>query len=586
MVKRFGSWLGLLLAAGLSVLVFWGEFAAGREGIASPAPSIFLNGRLHHVRAKSLFDRGLSRLGEAAARDADFRSASKSFYRSLVLDPFSATTHFDFGQALQYFNALDFQVPERYFDEYRKAAGLSGVDTAVYLEVGKVLLARWSGLDQEERLFTERIIRTLLAISGPERSRRGEILLNLWDVNVRDPLVLQKILPEDAATLRQAAGFLGGKGLFLEARLDFLARAEGLELKEAARAAQRGLSERNARRPGEALRHFRDAAKLLEGIRFYVNLTVEKDTLNPDEYQALQKSVRLGILKCLLDTSAEPKDILDDFRAYLKVEDSLGAIGELETLFKAREIIDTQTRSGFIDLVRLSLNLELNFKQNRYREVVEIGQSLSQSLLVVPDDQRDSYGRIYELIGDACQRLDDLYESTAHYEKALALLPEDPVVLVKMRRNYERLNDGSALDRIQKRIEARLTPRQILLVDEVWAAGEEKAFPLVLDEKAFRLAVDFSDSGSGPPVLISVVFNGRALREALIAGDLFEILLPAVAGPNDLRITSVNRVSRPIRMTFTPEDEVPDGGGRPAVSSSEARPVRSAESPNFPTALD
>ncbi len=575
MPKRALIWVGLILAAVLSIFVFWGEFAAGRTRIpasAEPTPgfSPWLNSRLYQSRARALFDRGLSRLGEPAARDADFRRAYDFFLRSLVLNPFSAVTHFDFGQALQYFNALDFEVPERYFDEYRKAAGLSGVDTSVYLEVGKVLLSRWSGLNPDERLFTERILRTLLSFGGPERSRRAEVLLNLWEVNVRDALILQKILPEDAATLRQAAAFLGGKGFFLDARLDFLARAEGLDLKTAADDFQAGLSERNARRPAEALRYFRDAARLLDGICFFMNLTPEKNALNQDEYHSLRKSVRLGILKCLLDTSAEPKDLLDDFRAYLEVEDSIGAVAELESLFKARGVIDAQARTGFIDFIRLSLGLELSFKQNRYREVGQMGQSLSQNLLVVPEDQRRPYGRIFELVGEAFQRLDDLYESNLYYEKALTLNPGDAVVLIKMRRNYERLNDGPALQQLAPRIEAGLTPRQTPLIDEVWSAGEVRTRTLILDEKTYRLAIDFSDFSAGPPPLISVIFNGRAIGEAFLSSDLFETSLAAVAGSNELRISSVNRICRPIRLTIIPEDE--DSGGSATLSPRQKRP--------------
>jgi len=570
MAKRIGGWIVIALAGALSVYVYMGERAAERAGASSaasaPAASsgsgLWLNGEVYRIRARALFDRGLGRLGEATARDADFRSAYDAFRRSLALNPFSAVAHFDFGQALQYFNALDFPAPERYFDEYRKAADLSGVDTVVYLEVGKVLLSRWAGLNQDERLFAEKIIRTLLSFSGPERLRRCDVLLNLWDVNVRDAQVLERILPEDAETLRRAAVFLGGKGIFLETRLDFLAQAENLDLKEAGSELRAGNNERNARRPAEALGRFRAAQRLLAGIRFYQNLAPRKKAMNPDEYGTLRKSVQLGILKCLLDASAEPKDLLDDFRAYLEAEDSVGAVGELESLLRARGIVETQSRAGFIDLVRLSLSLELNFKQSRYREIVQTGQDLSQNLLVVPEDQRAPYGRIFELIGDACQRLDDLYESTAYYEKALNLKPDDVVVLIKMRRNFERLNDDKALKKLEPRIKSLLSPRETPLIDAVWASGEPQVLTLLLDEMAYRLSFDFSDYAAGPPPLISAIFNGRVAVETLLTSDLFEMRVQAVAGPNELRITSVNRVCRPLRMTLIPDEEAAPGTGK------------------------
>jgi hypothetical protein len=566
MTKKIPSLAAVFAAGFLAIVVYRGDRAAdsaGTLGDATDRRIVVLErvwdflphtDRVYHERAKAYFDRSVNRLGEVDLRDADFRRAHENFVRSLALNPFSPRAHFDFAQALQYMNALDLPFPERYFDEYRKAAALSGADCSVNFEVGKVLLSRWAGLSPEERRFAEDIIRSLLAAGPKERPERLGALLNLWDLNVRDVAVLEKILPADADSYRQTARFMGAHSLDRGARVDLLGKAESLEFLRARDEVREAQIDLRTPRPKEALDRLRAAEKLLEGIRFY-QAFLPKAEIDPAEWKTLRKAVKLGVVKARLETTRALGDVAGDLRAYLEIEDSLAALTELETLLKARGLLDEQTRSGNLDIDRLSLRLALYFKQHRWREVVQTGQALTQSLLVVPEDQRASIGRVFEIVGDSSQKLDDLYESNAFYERAISLGVSDAGVRLKLRRNYERLNDRDKLRELQPLVDERLTRKETPLGGLILAPEIPYGPVLVLDEKTYRLRFTISDFSVEPFPLISIVFNGRVVWEDYLKSPFLEVDLPAVLGPNHLEITAINRPLRPALLELTPRDE-------------------------------
>jgi hypothetical protein len=57
--------------------------------------------------------------------------------------------------------------------------------------------------------------------------------MQIWDMNVKDYGVMEKILPEYAEIYRMYAQFLGEKSLSLTERHKILARAEFLEFEKA-----------------------------------------------------------------------------------------------------------------------------------------------------------------------------------------------------------------------------------------------------------------------------------------------------------------------------------------------------------------
>jgi hypothetical protein len=565
MTKRIPAFGAVLIAAFLAVVVYRGDRAADLAGTLGNATDrrivilervwnfVPINDRVFHERAKAYFDRSVNRLGATDLRDADFRRAHKNYIRSLILNPFSPRAHFDFAQALQYMNALDLPFPERYLDEYRKAAVLAGVDHSINFEVGKVLLSRWAGLLPEERRFAGEIIRSLLSAGERERADRLAVFLRLWDMNVRDADVLEKILPAEAESFRQAARYLGEKSLDRGVRLNLLGKSEILDFRTAREEVLAAQVDLRAPRPNEALDHLRTAWNLLEGIRFYQNLLLKAD-IDPVEWKALRKTVRLGILKARLETTRSLGEVAEDLRAYLEIEDSPGALGELESLLKARDLIDDKARSGVQDLDRLMFRFALRFKQNRFREVVQAGQVLTQSFLVVPDDQRVPIGRLFEIVGDACQKLDDLYESNAFYDRAISLGVSDVGIRLKMRRNFDRMNDAAKLKALQPLIDERLTGRETPLSGLILTPEIPYMRVLTLDEKMYRMRLTVLSGAAEPFPLISIVFNGRVVWEDYLKSDSVEVNLPAVMGENRLEIISVNRPVQPVRMELIPEE--------------------------------
>jgi hypothetical protein len=303
----------------------------------------------------------------------------------------------------------------------------------------------------------------------------------------------------------------------------------------------------------EDLGHLRTAWNLLEGIRFYQNLLPEAG-LDPVEWKVLRKTVKLGILKVRLESSRSLGDVAEDLRAYLEIEDSPGALGELETLLKARDLIDDKARSGVQDLDRLTFRLALRFKQNRFREVVQTGQILIHSFLVVPDDQRVRIGRLFEIVGEACQKLNDLYESNSFFERAISLGVSDVGIRLKMRRNFERLNDAVKLKALQPLIEELLTGRETPLSGLILTPEVPQVRPLALDEKTYRMRILISNGADEPFPLISVVFNGRIVFEDYLKSVSMDVDLPAVLGENRLEIIAVNRPVKLVRMELITEE--------------------------------
>jgi len=85
------------------------------------------------------FEQGAESMADPAARDDLFRKSIDSYLRSLRLNPASAAAHFGLGQALLYAGYAGLPTPLPYFDEYRRAAELTGHDSQIHYEAGKVL---------------------------------------------------------------------------------------------------------------------------------------------------------------------------------------------------------------------------------------------------------------------------------------------------------------------------------------------------------------------------------------------------------------------------------------------------------------
>jgi hypothetical protein len=575
MMKRLG-WLFLLAVIGLADLLLYRGYhlyyqAKERIADVDKKTALFdrertflpVNDLLYREMGKAYFDAGVSRLQDAGRRDEDFYKSYRSFVRSLTLNPLSASAHFDFAQALQYLNLLNLPFQENYFEEYKKAALLSGQDHQIYAEVGRIMFSRWASLTPEDKEFALEIVRKVLSRKEPDKIAA---FLQIWDLNVKDYAILAKILPVDAGVYLQTAQFLGEKSLSREERLKFMTQAETLEFRLAKDEYMAGQTNFNGLKLREAKVHFQAALACLQRIVFYQNLTVQSP-VDGMEYKNLLKSVHLGLAKCILEESRRLDEALDHLYAYLNLEDQLSSAGEVEAFLRERGLIEAKSGGNFQDFSRFAFELFLGFKQNRYREIVQAGQTLERSLLVIPDKTKQDYARVLELVADAYQKLNYLYESNKFYQKAIDMGVQKVDLLLKMRKNYERLNDVNKMAAIDKDVTALLEFKEMRFPGLRLNKGEPFNQKIVLNGRKFRLTLSFEDGLSQPYPLVAIVFNGQMIWEDYLQNPNIDIALPSDIGSNTVQVCVINKPVTLLMMAASSE-ETPKPSKKEDISSN------------------
>jgi len=564
MMRRLG-WILLVAVIGLvDILHYRGYhlYNMSRERIPDVDRKVALfdseqtflpvNDLLYHEMGKAYFDAGVSRLQDVGRRDEAFYKSHQSFVRSLTLNPLSAYAHFDFAQALQYLNFLNLPFQENYFEEYKKAALLSGQDLQIYAEVGRVMFSRWPSLTPEDKDFALEIVRKVLSRKEPEKIAS---FLQIWDLSVKDYGILAKILPVDAGVYLQTAQFLGEKSLSREERLKFMTQAETLEFRKAKDEYVAGQTDFNGLKLREAKDHFQAALNAAQGIVFYQNLTVQSP-VDVMEYKNLLKSIHLGMAKCILEESRRLDEALGHLYAYLNLEDQLSSAGEVETFLRERGLVEAKSGGNFQDFGRFAFELYLGFKQNRYREIVQAGQSLERSLLVIPDKTKQDYARVLELVADAYQKLDYLYESNKFYQKAIDMGVRKVDLLLKMRKNYERLNDEAKMLAIDREVAALLEFKEVKFPALRLKKGEPFKQDIVLNGRKFRLNLLFEDNLSEPRPLISIMFNGQMIWEDYLQTAEIAISLPSDIGTNTIQVAVVNKPVTMLELKAAPGEDL------------------------------
>jgi tetratricopeptide (TPR) repeat protein len=460
---------------------------------------------------KVYFERGTDALGDAPARDRYFGRSVASFLRSLRLNPGSAAAHFHLAQTLLYMSYLSLPAPLGYFEEYKKAAELTGHNSGIYFEVGKVLLTRWERLAPEEKDFTVGILRRMLAGNDEERLLE---LLETWAIDVRDYALIDRILPEDAASLRTYARFLGERSLSPEARQSALARAESLDFIRAKGELDEGRHEAEAFRPAEASARYTGALETLGSLRFYQNLT-GRELIDPKEYDEVRRTARRLLAMSRIEQTRSLADEDGMIAAYLAVEDDVTALGEFESFIKERGLLaeGSTAASPIKDLQTLAFRTALDFKQNRYRDIVAVGDLLAASSLVIAPSGRPSYTRILGLVGEANLKLDYVYEAEKYLRMALEIEPDNLDVLLAIERCYGRLNEEAKAAEVRQTIDRLTSPMTVDLGGRLLRKGESFKIDLVTDGCPRTLRLDFAPSASGGRPLIDVFLDGRVVWE-------------------------------------------------------------------------
>lgn len=497
---------------------------------------------------KIYFEQAAEALEDAAARDVLFGRSVESFMRSLRLDPASPETHFRLAQTLLYTSYLALPTPLSYFEEYKRAAELTGHNSQIRYDVGKVLLSRWESLTPEEKDFTVGLLNKSLAGNDEERLLD---LLETWHLSVRDYALIARILPDNAAALQTYARFLGERSLSLEARQSALARAEALEVTRARQELDRGRREAESFRTAESSAHCAAALEALGTVRFYQNL-IGKELFDPKEYAEVRKAARRLLAVNRIEETHSLADPDGAIAAYLAVEDDFTALNEFETFIKERGLLaEDEGTSPFKDLQTLAFRTTLDFQQNRYRDIARLGGLLASSSLIIAPSGRPSYVRILRLIGESNAKLDYVYEAEKYYRMAVEIDPENFDVLLGLERCYGRLNDEAQAAEVRRAIDRLTSPAVIDLGGRLVGKGESFKIDLVSAGGARTFLLEFSPASPGGHPLIAVFLDGRVIWEG--NGDTGSASFPAILGPGpaSLEITAVSDAVNLGRITQT-----------------------------------
>jgi tetratricopeptide (TPR) repeat protein len=576
-LKRIIFIFAVIVIGVINILIYWNSHLYYRSEkiednekkikILERANQIFpSNDLVFYELGKAYFDLGVGSLNDKALSEAYFRKSIESFARSIRINPASFFSHFNFAQSLLYMSYISPSPDFNSYDEHRKAALLAGHNRQVFYEVGKIFLSRWPELSEKDRDFTLEILRKI--VGGKEREKL-QTLMQIWDMNVKDYEIMVKILPEDAAVYRLYARFLGEKSLSPEVRQEMLARAEFLEFERAKSDYHSGENEFLHFRLKEAIKHFESCVNTLDRISFYQSLT-HQALIDSSEFFELRKSALLNWTKCLLEDGRELGEVEGSLRRYLVMEDEVAAIGGLESYLQERGLIGEELGASFDDLDRISFQMLLSFRQNRYRDIMRVGRLLRESFVVVTETKKESYVKILQLVGDSYQKADYIYDALEFYQKALEMDSDNLETLLRIRRNYERSNDEEKIRILNERIEELLTPGERELKNPQINKGRSFSHAMNLDGKKIILDLHFGDGTErieGAAPLISVFFNGRVVWDDYLKskeeeveeepekegrGDVDKILslsLKSKIGKNKLVVVPVNGPVNLLKIT-------------------------------------
>lgn len=553
MVKKVVLLAGLAVLAALQAAVAWNDGLCSRaKAAAGPeaktrllvrANAVFpWNAAVHFELGRAYFESGAEALGEPEARDRFFGLAVESFQRSLRLDPASPETHFHLAQTLLDMSYVPLPAPLGHFDEYLKAAALTGHNSQIYFEVGRVLLDRWPSLTVAEKGFTEDILRKMLAGRNEDRLLS---LLGIWALEGRDEGLLERILPDDAPMLRACARYLGERSLAPLARQSALARAEKLDFTRAQRQLARGRQQDEAFRPAEAKVHYEDAAWVLRSIKFYQDLA-GRELIDPREFRrVLTEARRFQAMNGIVRT----RSIADEdgvIAAYLALEDDAAALGEFEDFVKSRRLLGEAPAgtASFADLPALALRLALGSRRRDYEEVARIGALAVPGSSAVPTAYRTRYVRVLGLVGEACLERQDLPAAERSFRQALELEPENLDILLGLERCYDPSDLAPAAADVRRTIDRLVSPAAIDLAGRAVGKGETFTVELVTDGRPRTLRLGFEAEVLGSAPLVSIVMNGRVVWEKNGDTGLAEFAVSPRAGRNALEITAVGGAIR------------------------------------------
>jgi len=500
------------------------------------------NDLIFYELGKTYFDLGVNNISDINQSRDYLQNSITFFNQSLKINPANYFAHFDLARALLYLSYLWPSKRGYSHDEFKKAAILAGENTQIFFEVAKVFLSRWSRLSREDKDFTLEIMRKVAQSQDKERFKS---LLHLWAMNIKDYEVIEKNLPEEAKTYRIYAQFLGEKSLSLEKRQKALAKAELLEFGKAKQEFEAGQQAFFYFKLREASKHFKICLNIISKIKFY-QIFAQKHLIDPSEFNKVKKLALLDLAKCQIEQGQEFKKIEPYLSEYLSLENNSSALADFESYLKNRGFIEKELSNNLSDLDRFSFELLLYFKQGRTREIMKAGHLLEKSLIIIPENKKNSYVRILDTIGDSYQKIDYLYDGQAFYQKALELEPNNIETLVRIRQNYEALSAVDKVLQINEKIRSVISPQEIIDRGFTIEKGKRLSKKLIFDGRKKFINLYYESVNSRMPTLISVFFNGHVIWEDYLNEETISLLVKPELGENLLQIEAVNR---PVRIS-------------------------------------
>ena len=510
-----------------------------------------VNDLVFYELGKDYFDLGIRSLEEDNVLGADYlRKSIQNFEASIRFNPASRFCHFYYAQSLLYMSYLFPSQDISSFEEYKKAALLAGHNSEIFYEVGKIFLSQWLNLANEEKEFT---IESLKKIASGENEMRLQTLMHIWMMNVKDYAVMQEILPEDIQTYRMYAKFLGEMSLSLEERHKVLASAEYMEFKRAKSEYELGESEFMYLRVKKASKHFRSCLDILDRINFYQNL-IDQKLINLSEYHELKKQAYLKLAKCHLREGRELNEVEGNLRLYFELEDSTANMAELESYLKDLSLISASLDDDLDDLGLLSFRILLYFKQNRYMDIVKVGDTLQKGYFFVPEYEKEKYVEVLRLIGDSYYRINYLYDAANFYNKALEVDPGSLEILLSLALIYERLSNDEELRKINEKIENILSQKEIDFENFLIKRGESFLQRVMFDGEKIILNLHLKSMEEEVNPWISVFLNGVVVWEDYTMTEVISIPLETKVGENTLRVVSGNASINLIDFEYKDEE--------------------------------
>jgi len=493
---------------------------------------------------KTYFDLGMDDLEDIEQRNLGLEKSKENFIRATRINPGEYTNHLHLAQALLYENYFSSEQTD-YFEELKKAARLTSYDETVYYEVGKAMLLRWDELSDEDRLYGLDLMKSS---SNLKDEQRVQDLLQTWALAGADYEVIRAVLPKETSVYRQYAGFLAEKSLSLDERQEVLVEVEAMEYETARRLYREGMEYFRRYRLKDAQGKFKNSLRLLDSINFYQNLLDRKE-IDVQEWMELRRELQLNLLKSAVDMSAPVSDVVDHLKHYLEVEKDELKIGAIEDFLVRKNFISQDRITSIDDTERLYCRLALDYIKHRYRDIITVGERLKDRF-ILPESNDKRYIEIYKIIADSYQGMNFLYDAADFYEKILLIDPVNLPALLSSQKNFERLNKGDELERIQRRISEVVTPANLSFEGKRLEKGNPFGVDFLLRDESISSEIEFRLPDSSVAPLVQVIFDGRIVFEGYLLESSLRLDLVSRIGTNHLQLTCLNRAAGLTRIKY------------------------------------